>query len=352
MAPTPTLRCALLALLAAFAAPAPGGAEEETLTFAVVGHLRGDATGEPNPFLDAIVDAVAAARPDLVFLAGDLVWGDYNDAGANRAAIVADWERLDAALARLGVPVHRVPGNHDVNDPVTRDVWLERYGPLPRAVRHDGTLFLLLASGPFPEGDAPPPVPRPASFTRPAALAAAQREFLRRELEAGGYEHAFVFLHHVLWWEDDAPWWRDVHPLLAAHRVRAVFGGDYGPLKFSHVRRDGVDYVQTAVEGRADDLAMLRALETSRRLSFQLDNFIVVTVRGDDVAFDVRTVGALASGKLSPERYRAIYAPASRSLRERVERTLGGPERRAALAALLAAAFGLGWLLGRRRARR
>ena len=52
--------------------------------------------------------------------------------------------------------------------------------------------------------------------------------------------HVFLLMHHMLWWKEDAPWWAQVHPLLLGTNVRAVFAGDYGPMKFSHLRRDAI----------------------------------------------------------------------------------------------------------------
>ncbi|MDX1650067.1 MAG: metallophosphoesterase, partial [Myxococcota bacterium] len=227
--------------------PAPADAAADVTRFLVVGHLRGDATGELWPWLDVLVEDARRLAPDRVFLTGDLVWGDYNVSPVDAEAVEADWERLDAALARIGAPVHRVPGNHDTNDPVTRALFERRYGSLPRALRHRDDLFVLMDST-RTDPATPPRLPRP--HARVDALPEPRVEALGRLLEEGApYRHAFVFLHHVLWWEEDAPWWRDVHPLLQEAGVRAVFAGDFGPLKLSHVARDGVAYWQSAVEG-------------------------------------------------------------------------------------------------------
>ena len=159
--------------------------------------------------------------------------------------------------------------------------------------------------------------------------------------------HVFVFLHHVLWWNENAAWWREVHPLLVRHPVRAVFAGDYGPLKFSATRRDGIQYVQSSVAWSSSP-EMLHALEMSRLLHFQLDTFVVVDVEGDRLSWRVPTVGTLHTERYSPERFRAIYAGLDRSWRDRVHEALGGPLRRTALATGLLAAFALGLWTGRR----
>lgn len=308
---------ASLALLCAQAAP--------TLDFVVVGHLRGDDNGDQLEYLDELVADVRALAPDHVFLTGDLVWGDVNSAVTDLAAVERDWEALDAALRPIGAPIHRVPGNHDICDVGTRDLYVGRYGRPPQAVRDRGCLFLLLASAWIPSDD--DPRKHPPSFIRGKDLDADQIEFVRAELARGDFEHAFVFLHHLLWWYDSAAWWRDVHPILAADgRVRAVFAGDYGPTKFSHVERDGIDYVQSSVENRVS-LEMQRALESSRVLSSQLDTFLHVTVEPDGARIDVRPVAALTSGKFTPARHDAVFAYDKWSFGRRLQRKLGTPDK-------------------------
>jgi calcineurin-like phosphoesterase family protein len=291
--------------VAAASAP-PSALEQEPrdFSFVVLGHLRGDANGELLQNLDEVLDEVARLHPDLVFLCGDLIWGDIEAQHTDAKAIRADWDALDAKLARLSMPVHRVPGNHDVNDTVTRDIWLERYGGLPKSFDFHGSKFLLLRSVWWPEDGSP--LKHPDQYIRGKNLDDEQIAMLGRELgDPTRYAHAFVFTHHLLWWDDDAGWWKKVHPTLFAGHVDAVFGGDYGPLKFSAEERDGVKYLQTSIEN-VISLEMLRTRELSRQLSAQFDNFLYVRVEGANVRYEVRTVGALTTGKFAPARFRAV----------------------------------------------
>ncbi|MCE9594288.1 MAG: hypothetical protein K8S98_08840, partial [Planctomycetes bacterium] len=99
--------------------------------------------------------------------------------------------------------------------------------------------------------------------------------------------------------------WRKVHPKLVSGHVEAVFGGDYGPLKFSALERDGIEYLQTSIENRAS-LTMLQNRELTRILSAQFDNFVLVHVDGRDVKYEVRTVGALTTDKFTPAHFRDV----------------------------------------------
>lgn len=299
------LRTLALSALAGLASPS-AAQSNEALRFVVLGHLRGDKNGELLVNLPEVIDSVRREDPDMVFLCGDLIWGDVNREGpADPAVIRADWERLDAALAGLGAPVQRVPGNHDVCDLVTRDLWRERYGELPKAITLGKTRFLLLNSSWWPQdGDERK---HPQETIRGVPLSAAQLAFLGTEMErAGEVAHVFLFMHHLLWWEDDAAWWTKAAPLFENHPVRAVFSGDYGPMKFAHLEREGVHYFQTSVENRVS-LEMLRGREASRMLSSQLDTYVVVDVEGAQVHYSVRAVGAMSSGKFSPAHYREVH---------------------------------------------
>jgi hypothetical protein len=335
---TPPLLAA--GLLALAAGTTPQGGE---LRFVVLGHIRGSFNGEPHFLLDELVTRVAETEPDLLFLTGDLIFGDLLSTAVDRDAVVADWEVLDRALARTGAEVHRTPGNHDVNDPVTRDVWLERYGPTSGSFRRGGNLFVLLDSTPVPLDEVPVTVPR--TREKPTVLRDDQLALLRDALGDGsGHERAFVFVHHTLWWSAGADWWADVHPLLVRGKVRAVFGGDLNPLKFSHVERDGIDYVQTALTREGPGPERLRESELVRLRQTQLDAWPLVTIRGDEVDIEVRTVGAISSGRLTPALHREALLPRPASPPARDRRK---PLRDVLVLTGLLAALAAGLALGR-----
>ncbi|MBW2244407.1 MAG: metallophosphoesterase [Deltaproteobacteria bacterium] len=345
-------RCLLVAAAALAgnaAVSAPGKADEDRLRFAVMGHLRGNENGELNPWMDEIVESVAAEEPQALFLTGDMIWAEYHAERVDRKAVAQDWDMLEAALRPIGAPLHIVPGNHDINDPVTAALFHERFGPRPAAVRIGSSLFLLLDSTLY---DDTVPTPSPRTYTRTDLLPAEQAEWIRQTLaEHEDARHVFVFMHHVLWWEDDAAWWTDIHPILARHPVRAVFAGDFGPLKFSHTERDGIQYIQSAIEGFSH-VQTARNFESTRVMNYQFENFVVVDVEGDSVEFHVRTAAALATGKQSPERHHQIFAREVLTLSDKLERALGGPTRRTLLAGAALLCVLIGVVVGRISGRR
>ncbi len=320
----------------------------DSFSFAVLGHVRGNKKGELNPKLGEMLDRVRALHPAFVVLTGDMIWGDVDSDPVDTAAVLAEWTRLDSALATLHVPVYRVPGNHDISDVPSRDIYTRRYGRPPAAFDYGDSRFVLLSSAWIPaDSDT-----RHNPYIRTRRLAEDQLAFLRAQLaDTSAYRHAFVFMHHLLWWEPDSTqWWRVVHPILAAGKVRDVFTGDYGPMKFSTREKDGVRYLQSSMEGQPT-LGVLRAFESSRMLSSQFDNFLFVSVNGPDVNVAVKTLAEFSSGHFTPETYRAITAPdpGSGTIIGRLKQAVT-PKRAVAGVVLVLLGFVVGWAVGKEKA--
>lgn len=343
----------LASLLAAtlLAAPAPAvPAPDSTFRFVVLGHIRGGVEGDLSPRLAELLERVRELKPQAVVLPGDIIWGEVQTVPVDSARIEAQWNAVDSALATLGVPVIRAPGNHDINDPVTRDAWFRRYGPLPLVTRVGPVRFISVSSAWIPKaGDS---VSARRAFIRGVALTPDQVAFLRDSLPAaGGARQTFLVMHHLLWWEaDTTAFWREVHPLLRDAHVSGVFSGDYGPLKFSWLQRDGVHYYQNSIELPVK-LPLLQNNLGSRLLSSQFDNYLEVRVTGDSVRYLVHTVAEESSGEFTPSRWRDINQPArpAPTLLDRVLEKTGGKRRLAYALALAGAAFFVGVVLGRRR---
>jgi hypothetical protein len=183
-------------------------------------------------------------------------------------------------------------------------------------------------------------------------LDSTQLNFLKAELaRSGAWDHTFVVMHHMLYWKEDARWWREVHPLLVQAGVTAVFAGDYGPLKFSHLTRDSVQYIQASMEGIMS-LETLQNFERSRILSSQFDNFLLVRVNGPTIEVDVETLGEFSSPQFQPAFFEAMMPkPAPTGWRARLA-DMATPRRLAMLAGLGLVTFGVGFVVGRRTGRK
>lgn len=345
------MRWTLSMLAAILVLPMPGGAADAKgaeLSFVVIGHIRSNANDQLNPLVPELLEEVSAIGPDLIFLTGDMIWGDIHTTTPDVEAVANSWESLDRELEALDIPVYRVPGNHDINDPGTRDLYFDRYGPLPATLDVAGARFILLNSSWIPEGDEPTPSARP--FVRGFPLQPEQIEFLESELAREPVPlKVFLFMHHLLWWSPDAPWWTDVHPTLVRGGATAVFGGDFGPMKFSHLSRDGIDYYQVSIEGEVDP-EMLRAREASRILSQQFDCFLHVVVDDQGVTYKVVALGETSLDKFTPDLWRSAYDPEATPLPPfwmRVWKRIGTPRRLAGLALIVALIFSCGFVTAR-----
>lgn len=88
--------------------------------FAVVGDTRGDGLNTPanrwvnTPVLAAMAKAISNDCPELVLIAGDLIYGDpASSSSTNMAAQFALWTNAMAPVYQAGIPVYPVRGNHD-----------------------------------------------------------------------------------------------------------------------------------------------------------------------------------------------------------------------------------------------
>jgi hypothetical protein len=312
-----------------------------TYSFIVLGHLRGDKDG-PNPKLPEVLDKVRALKPAFLVLTGDIITGDVEHNPAVPATVNKEWAYIDSATATVGVPVYRVPGNHDIQDLTTRDIYWQRYGKLPQVKTLGTTRLVLLSAVWTPKDDDH----RKMEELRGVDLDSAQVGWLKAELEKPGFAHTFAFMHHLLWWEPDSgAFWRDVHPLLAKAKVNALFSGDLGPMKFSTLTKDSVRYFQTSIEG-FPSLRMLQHRLKSRVLSSQFDNFLEVKVDGPKVDVLVHTVAEVSSGFFTPQHYNAVdiaVNPPEPTNREKLWAVIGSPKRIVGLIVLVLLLIAAGW---------
>ena len=328
------------------------GTSGDSITFVVLGHLRGDRDRSLSHLLDELLVEVRELDPAFAVLTGDLIWGDPNGALDDKSLVAEEFDRLDAALEGLGIPIYRVPGNHDVSDAGTLDLFVDRYGELPRAVDVGRVRLILLNTAWHPDAG-------PVSPTRGFNLGPSQLEALSETLaDPSEYDHAFVFMHHILFWQEShEPWFQEAHPLLVEGGVGHVFTGDYGPEKFSYLRRDGVEYYQSGIAPNPS-LGILQGHEWNRLLAQQFDNFLEVTVAGPNVDVTVHTLGEVTTGHFTPDLWRAVWGRIQRrapreSGFERLGAFLSTGKAKVFTAGVLGLAavlgFGLGWMARSRR---
>ena len=197
---------------------------------------------------DELIDHANATRPAFVVSCGDMVefWDNDEQLTAVRGAAA----RLDASI-----PMHWVPGNHDVaeNQSVPTHRALERYranfGADYYTFDQDDSRFIVMNS---------------SIFQQPEQVAdelKAQLAFLEQELRAStGARHTVVFSHHPWFLEDpgeDVPAqrWMVLPPKMRSHllglaarsRVAKVFAGHTH--RNQQARFGEIEIVQTTAVG-------------------------------------------------------------------------------------------------------
>lgn len=148
--------------------------------FFVAGHAYGkhgvNNAGLHPPF-EAFYDDINT-YPNLLFgvLTGDIVL----------SSTAQNWDDVDNSLQQLNMPIYFAFGNHDYNpSPLLAN---SRYGDGYQAFQQHNDLFIILDSN-----------------QDSLNISGRQLDFLTNTLDSLGQtsEHIFVFVHHMIWWEED-----------------------------------------------------------------------------------------------------------------------------------------------------
>ncbi|HUH06526.1 MAG TPA: metallophosphoesterase [Egibacteraceae bacterium] len=172
------------------------------------------------------VDAANRLRPDLVLMGGDMV---------NDPAVEGQYADVMAIASRLdGIPIHWVPGNHDIAFDGTAPTaaglaeYRERFGPDHYAFEHRGSAFIVVNTVIWD---------RPENLGDQLDEQLAFLETSLRQARRDRSRHVLVFGHHPLFTQSpDEPdsYWniprarrRQVLELLTAFGARAFFCGHW-----------------------------------------------------------------------------------------------------------------------------
>jgi hypothetical protein len=204
----------------------------------------------PGVFADA-ARKLNLLLPEFVMSVGDFIPGNT----ANRAQLKKEWAEFDAELRPLKVPFFFVPGNHDINNDVMREVWNERSGVPFYSFVYKNVLFLALDTT-GEKGDIVPDY---------------QVESMRQALAK--YRDArwtFVFMHHPLWLYDNPAGFAKVEELLNGRKYTVIAGHFH---RYLHEWRNNSNYYVLATTGGGSQLRGPRYGE--------FDHVTMVTVTDD-----------------------------------------------------------------------
>ncbi len=214
-----------------------------------------------------VLKALMRTNPAFVVNTGDLIPhpGDRSE-----------WAHFRETSKIITVPYYFTPGNHDIDDEKSQQVWKDEVDLPGEETYYSWTygtsLFAVLNSC------------DPADEKR---IAGRQLAWLAHTLDPARYEHQFVFVHHPLFmWQgathrgdslDKYPEARDeLHRLLVQKKVDIVFEGHEHTYRRMNV--DGVEYVVTGGGG---------APLYGSYANIPFNHFTLVTVDGPRVAVKV-----------------------------------------------------------------
>jgi hypothetical protein len=114
--------------------------DPENFQFVIIGDRTGGANMEGT--FNLAMDQIRLLQPEFVINVGDIIEG-YSD---DPAELNAEWDEIDAMLAKLEVPFFHTPGNHDIANVTAQEVYRERFGATYYSFVYGDTLFLVLDS--------------------------------------------------------------------------------------------------------------------------------------------------------------------------------------------------------------
>jgi protein-tyrosine phosphatase len=236
----------------------------------------GDRTGGANPrgTFSIAMDQINMLQPEFVINVGDMIEG-YT---TKRDELNAEWDEAEGVVGKLQMRFFFVRGNHDVNLPVSREVWRERFGPGYYHFVYKNALFVVLDTEDA-ERSLPPNMeedietynrlkredPEAARnwlkqwLSTPEAVEAfghgAQVKFpetqvawLRKTLaENADVRWTFVFLHEPVW-DNPSEGFKEIQALLKG-RKHTVFAGHVHYYDYDNI--DGVEYITMGPAGAA-----------------------------------------------------------------------------------------------------
>ncbi len=239
--------------------------------FIVVGDSNTLKPLEASPFFTQSIEEFNILKPDFVLHVGDIILGGSAD------GVPPQWDHFDQIIAKCEPPFLPIPGNHDISDEATEQIWQDRIGPTHYSFQYGNSFFIFLNS---------------EEVGAVERISNEQVAWLKHELESTNAKNVFLFLHQPYFEHEGDPdtaptyWekhWANVAGVLKGHPVKAVFSG-HRHLYRDCGLREGVRYVicgGASVYGKSDEA------------TGGFNHYLKVQVRGEDVSWAVIKPGAV-----------------------------------------------------------
>jgi len=242
--------------------------DDKEFPFAIIGDRTGGAN-VAGTFRLAI-DQLNMLHPEFVINVGDLIEG-YSD---DEAKLNAEWDEVDAMLAKLDMRFFRTPGNHDIANGTAQRVWRDRHGATYYSFVYGDVLFVVLDSEDPPRA-APEGMEEKletynrlqtedpekaqamlaefmsdeavvAALGKPVEFGAGQVNFVERTLaQHDDVRWTFVFVHEPAW-ENPSESFKAIQALLTG-RPHTFFGGHLHYYDYDQI--DGYEHITMGPAG-------------------------------------------------------------------------------------------------------
>lgn len=234
-------------------------ADRQPVRFAVLG----DRTGEAQPGIyEGIVAEIIAQQPDFVMNVGDMI----EDIPDDSALIIERWNEYNAIVGQFTVSYHRAPGNNDIWNDRSAQLYREFSGEPYYSVDDHGIHLVILDNSRYNHtGD----------FT-PEELAWLSEDLSSQEPN----KPIAIFMHKPFWYNTTAEGSPDsLHALFVKYGVDAVFTGHYH--EYFYGTYDNIKYVGIGSSGGDTRVAPNGLLYHFAMVSVVGEKFDITVVSGD-----------------------------------------------------------------------
>jgi predicted phosphodiesterase len=197
------------------------------IRFAIIG----DRTGGHIPGIyGQIAIEIERMKPDFVMTVGDMIEGVTNDT----VEVIDSWKEYYSLVDAISTPIYYVPGNHDIWDDISEDIYCRLVGEPHFSFDHKNLHFIVLDNSRWDTG---------------ADMPEEQIIWLTKDLETNqDAAYTLVFYHKPFWVEEIAMGKPDpLHEIFKKYGVDAVFSGHYH--EYFSGRYDGIMYTSLGSSG-------------------------------------------------------------------------------------------------------
>ncbi len=193
----------------------------ESIRFAIIGDRAG---GPDQKVFETAIRDVARMDPDIVMTVGDIA--DNCDE--------KQWDMALRAIKTLTMPFYYVPGNNDIVDAATEELYIKKTGMKPHYSFDQGSVHFIVLDNARPD--------------KVEDFDATQMKWLAQDLEKAQGKMILVFMHKPFWAAGVAVGKKDpLHELFKKYAVTAVFTGHWH--QYAHDVYDGVRYYLVGSSG-------------------------------------------------------------------------------------------------------